>query len=165
MNEKTIQIKKQLIELKKEIEEHKNSEALEQYINAMALFHHYSFYNCVLIASQCPKATRVAGFRTWQKMNRFVRKGEKGIAILAPCINRKKNNELGPDDSSIIVNPVENKSKVKEMMFFRAVHVFDISQTEGQELLDGISQLRISKSIFLTSLLKVLRRITFRLNM
>jgi antirestriction protein ArdC len=77
----------------------------------------------MLIASQKPTATHVAGFHTWHKLGRFVKKGEKGILILAPVILRKtESKEQGEtDESSTAVG-------------FRAAHVFDISQTDGQEL-------------------------------
>ena len=60
------------------------SEVLTQYLNAMARFHNYSFGNVMLIARQKPQATHVAGIRTWNLLGRFVKKGEKGILILAP---------------------------------------------------------------------------------
>ena len=62
------------------------SETLTAYLNAMARFHSYSFGNILQIARQRPTATRVAGIRTWNEMGRFVKKGEKGIQILAPMI-------------------------------------------------------------------------------
>ena len=61
------------------------SESLGQYLRMIARFHRYSLHNVLLIALQKPDASHVAGFRTWQKLGRFVRKGEKGIVILAPC--------------------------------------------------------------------------------
>ena len=77
----------------------------------------------MLIASQKPTATHVAGFHAWHKLGRFVKKGEKGILILAPIIRRKaeNNSETEADESSTAVG-------------FRAAYVFDISQTDGQEL-------------------------------
>ena len=60
------------------------SETLTAYLAAMARFHQYSFGNILAIARQRPTATRVAGFRTWKELGRFVKKGEKGIQILAP---------------------------------------------------------------------------------
>ena len=62
------------------------SETLTAYLGAMARFHNYSFGNILAIARQRPTATRVAGFGTWKEMGRFVKKGEKGIQILAPMI-------------------------------------------------------------------------------
>jgi hypothetical protein len=62
------------------------SEALTAYLAAMARFNNYSFGNILAIARQKPGATRVAGIRTWNEMGRFVKKGEKGIQILAPML-------------------------------------------------------------------------------
>ncbi|MCZ7579740.1 MAG: ArdC-like ssDNA-binding domain-containing protein [Fimbriimonadaceae bacterium] len=59
-----------------------SSETLVRYLQAMAKFYRYSFYNCCLIAVQRPNATRVAGYKRWKEMGRHVRAGEKGIMIL-----------------------------------------------------------------------------------
>jgi hypothetical protein len=77
----------------------------------------------MLIASQNPTATNVAGFHTWHKLGRFVKKGEKGILILAPIVRAKNQGaeQTETDESSTAVG-------------FRAAYVFDISQTDGQEL-------------------------------
>jgi antirestriction protein ArdC len=79
-------------------------------------------HNVMLIASQKPNASYVAGFRTWNQLGRFVKKGEKGILILAPIVRRKAENEENRDEASASVAG------------FRAAYVFDVSQTEGQEL-------------------------------
>jgi antirestriction protein ArdC len=103
-----------------------HSEGLTAYLTAMGRFHTYSFGNVMEIARQRPDATRVAGFGTWLQMRRYVRKGEKGIRILAPMVtnNRKK-------DTDAKAQPDTNKPR---LMGFRAVYVFDVSQTEGEEL-------------------------------
>lgn len=100
-----------------------HSEGLREYLGAMARFHRYSMHNILLIASQKPTATYVAGFHAWPKLGRFVKKGERGILILAPIIRRKteNNEQTEPDESSTAVG-------------FRATYVFDVSQTDGQEL-------------------------------
>ena len=69
------------------------SETLAAYLTAMARFHNYSFGNIVAIARQRPTATRVAGFGTWKEMGRFVKRGEKGIQILAPMIGYRRRKE------------------------------------------------------------------------
>ena len=98
------------------------SETLTQYLAAIGRFHRYSLGNVMLIASQTPTATHVAGFHAWHKLGRFVKKGEKGILILAPIVRRKtESNEQNETDESSAVG-------------FRAAYVFDISQTDGQEL-------------------------------
>jgi hypothetical protein len=99
------------------------SESLTQYLAAIGRFHRYSLRNVMLIASQRPAATHVAGFHAWHKLGRFVKKGEKGILILAPIVRRNDQNTTQDetDESSTAVS-------------FRAAYVFDISQTDGQEL-------------------------------
>jgi len=99
------------------------SETLTQYLAAIGRFHRYSLRNVMLIASQKPTATHVAGFHTWHKLGRFVKTGEKGIMILAPIVRRKNESaeQNETDESSTAVG-------------FRAAYVFDISQTDGQEL-------------------------------
>src|SRR6202041_1320815 len=66
------------------------SETLTTYLKAIGRFHRYSLHNVMLIASQKPNASHVAGFRTWNQLGRYVKKGEKGIVILAPMLRRKE---------------------------------------------------------------------------
>src|SRR5438270_13647769 len=75
-----------------------HSEALELYLAVMSRFHRYSWGNILLIYSQLPTATHVAGFHSWLKLRRFVRKGEKGIVILAPMVGRKKSAHEVPTE-------------------------------------------------------------------
>lgn len=97
------------------------SEALTQYLSFLARFHNYSFGNVMLIVTQRPDATHVAGFNTWKKFNRWVKKGEKGIVIVAPMIFKKSEEGRREGDDETAVR-------------FKAVHVFDVSQTEGEPL-------------------------------
>jgi hypothetical protein len=78
------------------------SEALRNYLSVMSRFHNYSWGNCLMIYSQRSNATHVAGFHGWLKLRRCVRKGEKGIVILAPMVGRKKaaNGELAEDEGT-----------------------------------------------------------------
>jgi antirestriction protein ArdC len=98
------------------------SDALKNYLSVMSRFHRYSWGNILLIYSQRPDATRVAGFHSWLKMRRSVRKGEKGIAILAPMVGRKKSDDQLTEDEQT------------RLFGFRAAHVFDVSQTDGEPL-------------------------------
>lgn len=91
-------------------------------------FHSYSFGNLMLIGAQAPNATRVAGFRTWKKLGRSVRKGEHGIAILAPCVYRGR-----PVDDS---DERDHPELAKVLRGFRVVHVFDVAQTDGESIDD-----------------------------
>jgi hypothetical protein len=98
------------------------SEALTRYLAVMAKFHHYSFGNIMLILSQRPDATHVAGFRTWLSMKRWVKKGEKGIAIIAPMLLKR-----GEGEGRLEGEP-------ERIVRFKAVYVFDYSQTDGEPL-------------------------------
>jgi hypothetical protein len=104
-----------------------HSDALTAYLNAMSRFHNYSFGNILEIARQMPDATRVAGFWKWKELGRSVKKGEKGIRILAPIIGvrRKKDEEAEKDIT---------KQNRAVLVGFRSAYVFDVSQTEGAEL-------------------------------
>jgi len=121
--EQAKQIASKAIEELSQALESGHSETLREYLAAIARFHRYSWHNIMLIESQKPTATHVAGFHAWHKLGRFVKKGEKGILILAPIIRGKAENtsETEADESSTAVA-------------FRAAYVFDISQTDGQEL-------------------------------
>lgn len=112
------------------------SEALVRYLDTLSKFHRYSFGNCLLICLQRPEATLVAGFHRWKQLGRWVKKGEVGIAILAPLVRRKRSDDEAQDEREV---PEERERRV--LKGFRAVHVFDVSQTEGKELpeLGGIA--------------------------
>jgi len=100
------------------------SQRLVDYLKAMGKFHNYSLGNAILIGFQRPDATHVAGFRTWKRLGRHVKKGEHGITIIAPIIYRKKKSEESDD----------KEPEDEEVTTFKTVHVFDISQTDGKPL-------------------------------
>src|SRR6476659_612700 len=77
-----------------------HSDALTAYLSAMSQFHTYSFQNILLIASQRPTATRVAGIRSWNELGRRVKRGEKGIMIFAPMVGYKRNASNGDQSQS-----------------------------------------------------------------
>jgi len=97
--------------------------------------HGFSFLNTIGLYCQCPKGSDFRGFRDWQKVNRYVRKGEHGFQILAPTFKKIK----------VEANDAESDKFVKMLRGFRVVYVFDISQTDGLALpaivnpLDSIS--------------------------
>ena len=97
-----------------------HSDQLTALLKTMARFHKYSWHNVCLISTQRPTATRVAGFQTWRTMGRFVRKGEKGIAILAPIVGRRE--------------AASANDNARTVMGFRAAYVFDVEQTDGEPL-------------------------------
>ena len=109
--------------------EKSQSETLLRYLSMLSRFHRYSFGNCMLIAMQRPEATLVAGFRRWKKLGRYVRKGEQGIAILAPLVYRAKVSEENGDDVQ-----EEKLKRLTSVCGFRVVYVFDVSQTDGDAL-------------------------------
>jgi antirestriction protein ArdC len=104
-----------------------HSDGLTAYLTAMGRFHNYSFGNILEIARQKRDATRVAGLYAWNQLGRKVRKGERGIRILAPVIGvrRKKDVEAEKDMRT------QNQAV---LVGFRSAYVFDVSQTEGKEL-------------------------------
>ena len=111
------------------------SERLLEYLGMLSRFHQYSFGNCIMIYMQKPDATLVAGFGRWKEMNRFVKKGEKGIAILAPLIGKRKK-DLESSESKMVPSDEPSKQDAKVLYGFRVVFVFDVTQTDGQELPD-----------------------------
>jgi len=122
------QLIKQAVEfLLKQLEEGK-SETLTAYLAAMARFQNYSFGNILAIARQRPTATRVAGIRTWNELGRFVKRGEKGIQILAPIIGHRRRKEAAEQE------PSQDAKPAPMLIGFRAVYVFDHAQTEGVDL-------------------------------
>lgn len=102
------------------------SETLCRYLAMLARFHRYSYGNVLLIASQRPEATHVAGFHTWKKLGRYVKKGEKGILILAPVTFRR--TKVGDEE---VTDEAEDTETV---LRFRGVYVFDVTQTDGEPL-------------------------------
>jgi antirestriction protein ArdC len=103
------------------IKELTTSDKWTEYLKVQSAFHNYSAKNALLILAQCPEASRVAGYNTWKSLGRQVKKGEKGIYILAPLVTKVETGE-GQSD--------------KQVFGFRYVSVFDISQTDGEDLPD-----------------------------
>jgi len=101
------------------------SAEIRRYLTFFSKFHNYSFFNKILIYIQKPDATRVASFNTWKSKFRQVQKGAKGITILAPLISKQKGVE--DVDSSVDGSTLGNE---KEIRGFKAVNVFDISDTK-----------------------------------
>lgn len=114
------------------------SERYQEYLKTMSKFHNYSFNNTLLIAMQRPDATLVTGYRNWQSMGRQVKKGEKGITIIAPApIKRKKEQTVLDQDQKPVIGP-DGKPKTEEVEItlpcFKAITVFDIEQTTGEPI-------------------------------
>ena len=88
----------------------------------MSRFYSYSFNNWLLIYTQRPDATRVAGFQTWKSLGRFVKKGERGIRIFAPIIRKVEEEKNGATE------------QVSRPVGFRSIAVFALEQTDGEPL-------------------------------
>ena len=122
-----------------------DSDRYKEYLRVMARFHRYSFNNTLLIAMQCPDATKLAPFQIWKTLGRHVRKGEKGIKIIVPTPYKKV---------------IEDNGEEKEVLvpFFKVGSTYDLSQTEGKLLPDILRPLpgRIKRyDVFMAALEKV----------
>jgi hypothetical protein len=117
-----------LKQLKDGVESIQQSDKFHLFLVTMSKFHDYSIGNLILIAIQKPDATRVAGFNTWKDLGRWVKRGEKGISILAPVMPPKPKLEEKPEEEEE-VEEVELRP-----VYFKVVYVFDITQTEGKPL-------------------------------
>lgn len=123
------------------------SDKYAQYLKTMSRFHNYSFNNTMLIYLQKPNATTVAGFKAWQEQfERQVKKGEKGIRIIAPSPYKKKISEpkLDPDTDLPLKDKDGNiiyEETVIRIPAYRPVSVFDVSQTYGKPLPTIVSSL------------------------
>lgn len=134
----------QMYEITKQLEagvkELFTSERYAEYLKTMSKFYNYSFNNTVLIALQRPEATLVAGYSAWQKnFHRQVKRGEKGIQIIAPSQRKEKEvvEKFDPETNEPILRPDwQPETEVVEHVVsdFRVVRVFDVSQTYGEPL-------------------------------
>jgi hypothetical protein len=110
-------------DLADQTEKSRTSDTFRRYLDTMSRFWEYSFGNQILIHMQCPNASRVAGFQTWIRLGRHVKKGEHGIRILAPRIKR-----------GLRLDEATGEEVEKNVRYFQSVCVFDVSQTEGDPL-------------------------------
>lgn len=116
-----------------------SSESFKQYLSCLSKFHSYSLNNTLLILSQKPEASLVAGYRAWQtNFNRHVNKGEKGLMILAPVTTKEDRLMNKHDENGNVIldesgNPIQ-EMRVVNLTHFKTTTVFDISQTSGDPL-------------------------------
>lgn len=110
-------------QLKQEVAAVQDSDAFKRYLAAQAIFHRYSARNVFLILFQRPEATRVAGYTTWQKLGRQVRRGETGITIFAPAPFKQSATDSTTGEVTEEIVPR-----------FKTATVFDYSQTVGEPL-------------------------------
>jgi len=129
MNTRTSQVSDLLKTLEMGVKEVFESDKFQEYLTAMARFHHYSLNNQMLIYLQRPSAECVASVRTWNSFGRKVRKGEHGIKILVP--------------TPVIVRQKTEDEEEKKIMRFKVGHVFSYDQTEGDPLPEcGVSEVQ-----------------------
>ena len=127
------QLKQITDQLEQGVSEIFTSEKYTEYLQTMAKFHNYSFNNTVLIAMQKPEATLVAGYQAWQKkFNRQVKRGEKGIQIIAPAPYKEKQEIEKTDlETGEIVIGEDGQPEIevveRVVTKFRVTTVFDVS--------------------------------------
>jgi len=149
--------KELLKDLDKRIEKVQNSKQFKKILESFSKFHNYSYQNNILIQMQKPNATFVAGYKQWEdKFNRHVKKGENGIAILAPYTYKKKETKIKTVeiDGEFVEKEVEETVK---KTYFKTVYVFDVSQTKGEQLPTIDTSLENKKS----DLLKLLKKFSY----
>jgi len=131
-----------LKQLRAGVESIQQREQFRLFLSTMAKFHDYSIGNLILIMLQKPQATHVAGFKTWKELGRWVKSGEKGIAILAPVFppaaTCEKCGARLPRSARFCPKCGAETNQGEELAatprYFRIVHVFDLSQTEGRPI-------------------------------
>ena len=97
-----------------------------------SLFYNYSFRNAMLIYLQNPEASYVKGFKAWNELGRYVKKGAKGLAILAPCY-RKVEDFKEPENKSEYQDSEGEKVIKRVISGFKVTYVFDIADTDGSD--------------------------------
>ncbi len=108
-----------LAQLAQETDDALKSKEMSLYLDFCSKFYAYSANNVWLILLQRPSASHVAGYHSWLKLGRYVKRGEKGIGILAPMVVKYTDSD-GKEDNRLVG--------------FRTVYVFDVSQTAGEPL-------------------------------
>jgi antirestriction protein ArdC len=122
MQELTDKINESITALCAETDAAKQNETYRAWLRTLSRFYSYSFTNWLLIYTQRPDATRVAGFQTWKSLGRFVKRGERGIRILAPIIRKVEEEKNGATE------------QVSRPVGFRSIAVFALEQTDGERL-------------------------------
>ena len=123
--------------LQQGIQEMFQSDRYKEYLHFVSSLPQYSFNNSVLIASQRPDATLISGYKAWTKYGRHVKRGEKGIKIIAPMPKKTENlvEKKDPVTGKTLLD-ANGKPVMENVVIpqYRVVTVFDVSQTEGKEL-------------------------------
>lgn len=121
------------------VDEAQASEAFQEWLDIQSRFHDYSYQNTLLIKRQCPEATKVAGYRTWQEeFDRYVKEGEHAIWIWAPIITKRcpecENSPRYHENSDCDYDETPPADWSEGLVGFTPAPVFDISQTDGESL-------------------------------
>ena len=103
-----------------------------KYLRFQSLFYNYSYGNTILIYSQNPEASFVKGYKAWNQLGRYVKKGSKGLAILAPCF-RKIEEFKEPENKAIYQDAEAQKETRRVISGFRVAYVYDIADTDGSD--------------------------------
>ena len=132
------------------------------FLRFQSLFYQYSFGNTIMIFLQNPEATYVMGYKAWNKLGRYVRKGSKGLAILAPCI-KKVEVFKEPENKSEYHDQEGEKETKKVISGFRIAYVYDIADTDGSDemlpvLVKGLSGNSESEREIFIRLMKVISK-------
>lgn len=157
------QLKAVTDQLEKGVMEVFQSDKYKQFLDTMAKFPRYSVNNSLLIMMQKPDAQLCQSYTGWKEMGRYVKKGEKGLNILAPAPYKIEREQTKLDEKGRAVldadgEPVKEKVEVT-IRAFKVVKTFDVSQTDGKELPSlGVNELAGSIDGY-PKLLKVLQEI------
>lgn len=113
--------------IKSGIENYLDSDTFKNYLDFALQFRQYSYRNKILIQSQNPKASFIAGYSAWQDKGRQVQRGEKALKIFVPSLAAKKDKEgnYSRDKEGNII---------KEVKGFYLASVYDVSQTKGEPI-------------------------------
>ena len=132
------------------------------FLRFQSLFYQYSFGNTIMIFLQNPEATYVMGYKAWNKLGRYVRKGSKGLAILAPCV-KKVEIFKEPENKAEYHDQEGEKETKKVLSGFRIAYVYDIADTDGSDemlpvLVKGLSGNSESEREIFIRLMKVISK-------
>ena len=132
MNKNQEKIKAALTRIEQSLQAINTNEDWLKFLSFQSLFYNYSAQNAILIWSQNPEASYVKGYKSWNQLGRYVKKGAKGLAILAPCIKKVEEFEE-PDDKSVYEDEQGKKVTKKIVSGYRIVYVYDIADTDGSD--------------------------------
>lgn len=125
-------IKQALTCIDKALDSINTNESWLEYLRFQSLFYRYSAQNTMLIYSQRPEASFVMGYKSWNKIGRYVVKGSQAIKILAPCYKKVDSIVEPKDDNKYFDAEAEHEIK-KVLSGFKVANVFDIQDTAGDD--------------------------------